>query len=168
MKNLATPNISAIVAMSSNQVIGNNNQLPWYLPADLKHFKMLTTGNIVLMGRKTFASIGKPLPNRINIILTRNLDFKAEGCVIIHEPQEAFNFIEKEKELFIIGGAEIYQEFLPYIHRIYLTLVHKEIIGDTYFPTLDSNEWQEMTRENHAVDEHHAIPYSFLTLERKG
>lgn len=162
------PLISAILAMSENRVIGKNNQLPWHLPADLTHFKTLTTGHPIIMGRKTYASIGKPLPNRTNIILTRDTTFKADNCLIVHSPQQALEQAtnRESKEIFIIGGAEIYQQLMPYTQRLYLTLVHDTVEGDTFFPPLNPTEWQELAREDYASDEKNRHDYSFITLAR--
>jgi dihydrofolate reductase len=162
---ISNPIVSAIVAMAENRVIGKNNQLPWHLPADLKHFKELTTGHSIIMGRKTYESIGKPLPNRENIILTRDKNYQAEGCKVVHAIEEAIKLAAHNKELFIIGGAEIYQQAMPYIHRIYLTVVHHYFEGDTYFPALN-NEWREISNERHEADEKNDYAFSFVVLER--
>jgi dihydrofolate reductase len=160
--------ISAIAAMGENRVIGDDNELPWYLPADLQHFKNLTSGHPILMGRKTYESIGRPLPKRTNFILTRNPNFQAEGCILVRSMEEA---IEKasampSKELFIIGGAEVYQQTLDFVSRIYLTIVHDQFEGDTYFPILAEGEWQQISSESHEEDEDNEYAYSFLVLER--
>lgn len=168
MKNTNRPLISAIVAMAKNRVIGKNNQLPWHLPADLKHFKLITTGHPILMGRKTYESIGKPLPNRTNIVLTRDKSYHAPGCLVVNSLDEAIKFAESEenKEIFIIGGAEIYRQLLGAIERIYLTVVQHEFEGDAYFPELDQKEWKEIEREEHGADEKNEYGYSFIILER--
>lgn len=163
-----SPKISAIAAMSENRVIGDDNQLPWHLPADLKHFKAITSGHPILMGRKTFESIGRPLPNRTNIIITRNHAFQAPGCVVIQSIDEA---VEKAKEIgsdeiFIIGGAEVYKQLLPRIEKIYLTIVHDEFEGDAFFPELNSSEWVETERVKHDEDEDNEFGYSFVVMER--
>lgn len=162
------PIISAIVAMGENRVIGKDNQLPWRLPADLKHFKQLTIGNAILMGRKTYESIGRPLPNRINLIISRNPHYVAEGCTVVSSFEEALQkaTIEKCRELFIIGGSEIYQLLLPYTERLYLTIVHHLFAGDAYFPELNKTEWKEIERADLAADTENAYSYSFLMLAR--
>src|SRR3990167_5726591 len=161
--------ISAIVAMSENNVIGKNNQLHWHLPADLQHFKAITTPHTILMGRKTFISIGKPLPNRINIVMTKDHAFRAEGCILVHSIEEARKWAIDHhlKEIFNIGGSTIYQQWMPYLDRIYLTIVHDQFAGDTYFPALNTHEWQEITRETHPADAVNPYAYSFLELTKK-
>lgn len=167
MSHAKRPMLSAVIAMAENRVIGKNNQLPWRLPADLKHFKAITIGHAVLMGRKTYESIGKPLPQRTNIVLTRNPRFVAPGCLVVTSSEEAIQYAKSEnKEIFIIGGAEIYQQLLPEIQRIHLTLIHHHFAGDTYFPELNPHEWQEVENISHASDQENAYAYSFLTLER--
>ncbi len=163
--------ISAIAAMSDNRVIGRENQLPWRLPADLQHFKALTTGHPVLMGRKTYESIGKPLPNRTNIILSRQPHFQVPGCIVVTSFDEALKKIssehpEKKEELFIIGGADIYRQLLPYTHRLYLTIVHHHFEGDAYFPEIDSSQWKEIEHIHHAANQENAFAYSFIVLTR--
>ncbi len=160
--------ISAIVAMGKNRVIGNQNQLPWHLPADLKHFKTITTGHPIIMGRKTYESIGKPLPNRTNIVVTRDPSFRAEGCIIVSSIQKAISEAEQNenKELFIIGGAEIFNASLPLIKRIYLTIIDHPFDGDVFFPELDVN-WKRRSAEEHKKDEQNAYDYTFLMLERE-
>jgi dihydrofolate reductase len=163
-----TPTIAAIVAMSENRVIGHDNHLPWYLPADLKHFKTLTTGHPILMGRKTYESIGRPLPNRTNIIITGNSAFKAPGCVIIHSMDEAIEYAisSGNDTIFIIGGANVYQQCLPYVSRIHLTVVHHTFVGDAFFPEINLNEWKEITSDTHKADENNEYSYTFSVLER--
>lgn len=161
--------ISAVVAMAKNRVIGKDNKLPWHLPADLKHFKTITTGHPILMGRKTYESIGRPLPNRTNIIITRDANYKAADCIVVTSIEEAINAATKTaaEEIFIIGGAEVYQQLLTSIQRIYLTIVQDEIDGDAYFPALDMREWKEVAREEHKADEQNKHDYWFLRLERR-
>ena len=156
--------ISAIVALSENRAIGKNNQLPWHLPADLKHFKQITMGKAILMGRKTYQSIGRALPGRTNIILTSDKNFQAENCVIIHSIEQALQITQDE--LCVIGGAEIYQQMLPYIQRIYMTVVHHVVDGDTYFPELNPAEWKEIEKTDYEADEKNNHAYRFLLLER--
>lgn len=160
--------LSIIVAVAENGVIGHNNQLIWHLPEDLKMFKRLTSGHPIIMGRKTFESIGKPLPNRTSIIITKNPEFQIEGCITVHSLEEAIeaaNEIE-ENEAFIIGGAEIYRLALPFVDTIYLTEVHHSFEGDTFFPAIDKDIWEEVNRTDHDVDEKHLYKYSFVELEK--
>ena len=160
--------IAAIVAMSENRVIGINNQLPWHLPADLRHFKELTTGHAILMGRKTYESIGRPLPNRLNIVMTRNRDYQAPGCCVVGTLDEAIHKTKEEGKstLFIIGGAEIYSLLLPFVTELYLTIVHHTLDGDAVFPVLTTTDWVETERIDHPADEKNMFAYSFLTLIR--
>ncbi len=157
----------AIVAMSENRVIGKDNKLLWHLPADLAHFKRVTMGKPILMGRKTFESIGRPLPGRCNVIITRNKDYHAEGCVIVNSPHTALEAVADSDEAFVIGGAELYQLLLPKVQRIYLTVVHHHFNGDAYFPEIDLTEWTESHRIDHKADEKNNYPFSFVMLERK-
>lgn len=155
--------IKIIVAMSKNRVIGNNNELIWKLSSDLKRFKDITTNNHVVMGRKTYESIGKPLPNRRNIIITRNLEYEADGCIIVSSLEEAL--LVTNNDCFIIGGGEIYNQSIELADRIYLTLVHKEFEGDTTFPEL-GKEWAKMDRKDFEADEKNEYDYSFIEYER--
>lgn len=153
--------------MAENRVIGVNNTLPWRLPADLKHFRRITTGHHVIMGRRNYESIGKPLPDRTNIVVTRNPSYCAPGCLVKHSFEDALASAKNDPEVFIIGGAEIYRQAFEYADRLYLTLVHAHIPGDTYFPPFDQDHWQEVSRERHEPDEknHHAC--TFLVYDRK-
>ena len=155
--------IKIIVAMSKNRVIGNNNELIWKLSYDLKRFKELTTGQSVVMGRKTYESIGRPLPNRRNIIITRNLEYEVEGCEIVSSLEEAL--LLTGSNCFIIGGGEIYKQSLEVADKIYLTLVHQDFEGDTQFPELNS-EWAKMDRKDFSADEKNQYDYSFIEYER--
>lgn len=157
--------ISLIVAMDENRLIGRGGQLPWKLPNDLKHFKALTLGKTVLMGRKTWDSLGKPLPQRENWVLTRDANFSATGCRKFHDLKTALT-AHRGGELMVIGGAELYRQTLPLAQRLYLTQVHAQLQGDTWFPDLDRAHWRESAREDHAADERHARAYSFIILER--
>tara|TARA_R110000772_G_scaffold216990_1_gene327412 strand:+ start:118 stop:633 length:516 start_codon:yes stop_codon:yes gene_type:complete len=164
--------LSLIVAMAQNRVIGINNNLPWHLSEDLKYFKRVTMGKAIIMGRKTYESIGKPLPGRTNIVVTRNQDYTADGVKVVHSLDEAIQLsenialIDGSEEAMLIGGAELYQQALSKAHRLYLTEVHAEVQGDAYFPDFDRNEWQETGREDfHAVDPN-PYDYSFIVLER--
>lgn len=158
--------ISIVVAISENKAIGKNNQLLWYLPADLKHFKSITTGHSVIMGRKTYESIGKPLPNRRNIIVTRQ-DITIAGCEVVKSIEGALALCAGEDEAFIVGGAEIYKQALHLTDRIYLTIVHQKFDADSFFPEINDDEWLETGREDHEPDEKNKLPYSFITLNRR-
>ena len=155
--------IKIIVATSKNKVIGNNNELIWKLSSDLKRFKELTTGHPVVMGRKTYESIGKPLPNRRNIIITRNLEYEVNGCEVVSSLEEAL--LLTNNDCFIIGGGEIYKQSLEVADKIYLTLVHQEFEGDTQFPELNK-EWAKMDRKDFSADEKNQYDYSFIEYER--
>lgn len=153
--------------MAENRVIGANNALPWRLPADLKRFRRLTTGHPVIMGRKNYQSIGRPLPERVNIVVTRNPSFQAPGCTVVPSLAGAFAAAGADDEIFIIGGADIYAQTLAHADRMYLTLVHAHVPGDTRFPSFDLAQWTEVERELHDADPAHAYAYSFVTLARQ-
>lgn len=157
--------ITIVVAISSNYAIGKNNQLLWHLPKDLKHFKDVTSGHTVIMGRKTFDSVGKPLPRRRNIVITRQ-EIKIEGCEVVNSLEAAIDLCKNEDEVMIVGGAEIYKQAMHITNRIYLTIVHHTFEADTFFPEIDYKEWKETAREDHEADEKHQFAYSFITLER--
>ncbi len=159
--------ISIIAAMGNDQVIGINNQLPWKLPADMKFFRSKTMGKPVLMGRKTYESIGKPLPGRTNIIITRDSGFHAEGCIVTHSIEEALQKADTKEEAMIIGGASLYKQVLPLAQRFYLTRVHADFKGDSYFPEFDLQEWTTIERTDHKADEQNAYDYSFLVMDKK-
>ena len=161
--------ISLIVAMDRNRGIGIENRLPWRLPDDMKRFRRLTMGHHLLVGRKTFASIGKALPGRTMIILTRNPAFTATGCLVVHSIEQAIEIARTrgENELFIGGGSELYRETIPLAARIYLTEVDAEMEVDTYFPELDLNQWNESHVEIHPADERHSQPILFRPKERR-
>ena len=159
--------ISLIVAMASNRVIGLNNKMPWHLSADLKKFKSITMGSPILMGRKTYESIGRPLPGRTNMIISRNLDYQQEGCLVFNDLKTAFTkAAESTDEIFIIGGSDLYKAILPMADTIYLTLINRDFEGDTFFPEIDLNEWSEVTREDIKDDPDTSFSYSFLKLEK--
>ncbi len=157
--------VSLIVAISQNGVIGANNKLPWSLPADLKRFKELTMGHPILMGRKTFESIGKPLPGRTNIVITRQKEFACCGAVTAPSLEKALEMCADASEVFVIGGAEIFRQALPPAGKIYLTLIHQDFDGDARF-TFDKNAWSEISRQDVPPDAANPYPYSFLTLEK--
>lgn len=161
--------LSLIAAVSENNVIGKGGTLPWHLPADLAHFRAITVGKPVIMGRKTFASIGRPLPKRQNIILTRDSDFHPEGCDVAHSLEDAIALAEENAtdEAMIIGGEQIYKAALSLADRMYLTLVHTYVEdGDAFFPEFDRREWQETERVEHPADEENSVSFSMVTYER--
>ena len=165
--------LSLMVAKASNRVIGRNNKLPWYLPNDLKYFKQVTFGKPVIMGGQTWDSLGKPLPGRTNIVITRQTDFQAEGAKVVATLDEAVTlaenvaFIEGQDEAVVMGGAEIYALALPQADRLYLTEVHAEVDGDTWFPEYDTSEWKEIGREDFSAEGPNPYDYSFVVYERK-
>ena len=161
--------ISAIVATAKNNVIGKDNQIPWYLPADLSYFKKTTLEHHLIMGRNCFRSIGRPLPKRTNIVVTRDPFFSADGVLVAHSIEEALGmaFDGGEVEVFIIGGGEIYRETTDLWDRIYLTEVDVEVDGDVFFPETNPEEWKEIWQELHQPDEKNEWAYTFRVLERK-
>jgi dihydrofolate reductase len=159
--------ISLVAAASDNNVIGKNGALPWKMPADMKFFKNLTTGHTVIMGRKTYESMGKPLAGRKNIVITRNKEFKAEGCIVLNSLDQAFEVLGSEAELFVIGGADIYNTVLFRADKIYLTRVHGTFDGDAYFPQITDSEWVEIKSSTFPADEKNPYPYTFIELARK-
>jgi dihydrofolate reductase len=160
------PRISLIVAMANNHVIGINNTLPWYLPADLKHFKALTMGHHIVMGRKTFESIGKPLPGRTSVVITRNVNYSVPGVIVVNSLEAAISSCSDDVEIFVIGGAELYRQAISLADRIYLTEIDANFSGDVHFTELDSGLWQETERVAHAPDEKNIFPYQFVIYDR--
>ena len=160
------PLVSLLVAVAENGVIGRDNTLPWHLSDDLRRFKALTLGKPMLMGRKTFESIGKPLPGRTSLVLSRSRDWARPGATVVRSLEEALERAGAVPELVVIGGAEVYRLALPHAQRIYLTRVHAEIPGDTVLPPLDATAWRETEREFHAADARHAHAFTFIVLER--
>jgi dihydrofolate reductase len=158
--------ISIIVAMARNRTIGINNTLPWRCPEDLKHFKSLTMGHHMIMGRKTFDSIGKPLPGRTTVVVTRNRELKIEGCIVTHTLDEAIAACAGDEEIFIVGGAELYTQALPLADTIYLTEIQQDIIGDAHFPPFNQNAWREVKREVRVQETPQPLTYHFVTLQR--
>lgn len=156
--------ISFVVAMDENRAIGKDNDLPWYLPNDLKHFKKTTMGKPIVMGRKTYESIGKPLPGRENIVVTRDHSYEAEGTTIVHSVNEVLQ-IDAE-EICVIGGSEIFKQFLPVADRLYITVIHHIFDADTYFPELNDNEWKEVSRTAGIVDEKNKYAHEFVVYEK--
>ena len=164
---LVQPRICLLAAIAANRVIGRNNALPWHLPADLKRFKALTMGHPVLMGRKTHDSIGKPLPGRRNLVITRNRDYSAPGCEIVHSLDEAIAACRGAADIFVIGGAELYLESLPRAHSLEFTEIRAEFEGDAWFPEFSTTEWHEIAREAHSDDAGAPFGYDFVRYERK-
>ncbi|WP_285766061.1 dihydrofolate reductase [Peribacillus sp. SI8-4] len=160
--------ISLIVAMDQNRVIGNDNQLPWHLPADLQYFKKVTLGHPIIMGRKTFESIGRVLPGRENVIVTRNRDFKGTGCVVLHDISQIQTYADdRDGEVFVIGGAEIFKDVLRFADRLYITEIHETFQGDTFFPVIDENVWEKISSIQGTVDEKNRFAHDFIILQKK-
>ena len=165
--------ISLIAAVSKNGVIGKNNDLPWHLPDDMRYFMETTRGHHVILGRKNYDSLPKkyrPLPHRINIVVTHQKEFVAPECLVVHSVASALDIATKngEREVFVIGGAEIYKEVFPLAQRLYLTEIHAEIDGDIFFPDFDKTAWKEKSRSPHPADARHAHAFDFVIYERKG
>jgi len=158
---------SLVVAVAQNGVIGRANALPWRLPADLAHFKRVTMGHPVVMGRRTYQSIGKPLPGRHNIVVTRNAHFAAPGCTVVNSLGDAWQAAGDAEEICVIGGTTIFEETLPLADVIHLTEVEAEVDGDTYFPAFDRGAWREIEIARHSADERNAYPVRILRLERR-
>ena len=159
--------ISLIVAMASNRAIGLNNQMPWHLSADLKKFKKITMGAPILMGRKTYESIGRPLPGRTNIIISRNPSHSQPGCLVFNDIDKALASCGDAEEVFVIGGSDFYKSMLPVADTLYLTQIHREFPGDTFFPEIDADQWIEVEREDIQDDSDVESSYSFLKLEKR-
>lgn len=160
--------ISIVVAMDKNRLIGRNNELPWHLPADLAYFKKVTMGKPIVMGRKTHESIGRPLPGRDNIIITRNSEFNVEGCIIVHTVDDILKLANgTTSELCVIGGSEIFKEVLPYTDRLYITEIDYSFDGDTYFPEIDHTEWELISREQGSSDEKNPYTFFYNIYDRK-
>ncbi len=160
--------VSAIVATDERGGIGLGGRLPWYLPNDLKRFKALTMGKPIVMGRRTFDSIGRALPGRRNIVVSRRPDLAIDGCSVVPSFVAALGVVADAAEVCVIGGAEVYQLALPVTDLVHLTKVHATVDADTFFPALDAADWKEIAREDHPADERHAYAYSFVTLQRTG
>lgn len=161
-------NLSIVAAMAENRVIGCANELPWEMPADMKKFRELTAGNPIIMGRKTFESIGKVLPGRKNIVVSRKAGLIIDGCDVASSMEEALEFVAQEmaEEACVIGGEQIYKLALPKADRIYLTIIHADIEGDAYFPEIPEKKWQIVSEVRHEADEENPYPYTFLTYDR--
>lgn len=158
--------LSCIVAVSENGVIGRKNGLPWKLSADLRRFKQLTTGHAIIMGRKTFDSIGRPLPNRTSIVMTRDLGYESPGVVVVHSFDQAVAACEDQQEAFVIGGEAVFREALPRSQRLYLTRVHKNVEGDAYFPEAELAGWKLLQQERHPEGDKNDYPFTFCVYER--
>lgn len=158
--------LSLIVAKAENNVIGKDNKLLWHLPEDLKRFKNLTTGHTIIMGRKTFESLGRVLPNRKHVVFTQNPNFKVgdANVKVVHSLQDIQEYVEDKNENFVIGGEKIYNLLMPYVSKMYITEIHKDFDGDTFFPNVDLESWKEVSREKMKADD---FDYDFLVYERK-
>jgi len=159
--------VTLIVAVADSGVIGHDNALPWHLPDDLKRFKRLTLGKPVVMGRKTFESIGKPLPGRQNIVVTRDANYQREGIMVVHGVDAALEAAAEQAEIMVIGGAELFRLFLPLASRVHLTCVHGDIAGDVKWPPLDVREWKVVESERHETDERHIYAMTFEVWEKR-
>ena len=157
--------LSIIVAVAHSRVIGVNNTLPWHLPEDLKHFRALTTGHHIIMGRKTYESLGRLLPGRTTVIVTRNANYTLEGALVAHSLEAAIALCQNDAEAFVIGGAELYQDGLKFADKLYMTEVDLEVAGDTFFPAIDMHQWQETSREAHISTQ--GLPFAYITYTRK-
>ncbi|HCI13271.1 MAG: diacylglycerol kinase [Gallionellales bacterium GWA2_60_142] len=162
-----TPRLAIIVAMAKNRTIGVNNTLPWRCPEDLKHFKTLTMGHHMVMGRKTYDSIGKPLPGRTTVVVTRNKELQIEGCLIAHTLEQAIAACAGDEAAFIVGGAELYAQARPLVDTLYITEIQQDIEGDAHFPAFDKTEWQEVSREMRAQETPQPLEYHFVCYRRK-
>lgn len=163
---VSRPIISMIAAMAKNRVIGKNNQMPWHLPADLQHFKKITLGKPIIMGRHTFESIGKPLPGRKNIVITSQQDYSFEGIEVFHSLDKAIDSLLDSEEIIIMGGGRIYQQMLVHADRLYLTHIDYEVEGDTFFPEYKSLGWDKISKETRSKDENNLYDCTFVTLQR--
>ena len=163
--------LSILVAMARNRVIGQNNQLPWHLPADLKHFKLLTMGKPIVMGRKTYESIGRPLPGRTNIVITHQTNYQAPGAIVVNSVADALQICKNtnmiNNESFMIGGENLFQQTLEICQRMYITEIQKDFDGDTFFPALNREDWKEVSRRHHPADERHKFAFDFVRYDKK-
>ena len=159
--------ITMIAAAAENDALGKDNDLVWHLPDDFKRFKDLTTGHHIIMGRKTFETFPKLLPNRTHIIITRKKDYTAEGCIVVHSMEEALNKVVNDDQPYIIGGGEIYKLGLPYADKIELTRVHGDFDADAFFPEVDPADWELIEEEHHPADDRHQCSFTYLTYLRK-
>lgn len=159
--------ITMIAAVAENNALGKNNELLWHLPDDFKRFKQVTSGHYIIMGRKTFESFPKPLPNRTHIVITRQKDYHPEGCIVVNTIEKALEISQKEAEVFIIGGGEIYNLALPFADKLDLTRVHDTFEADAFFPEFDAAQWQLISEEYHPKDERHQTDFTFQTFVKK-
>lgn len=162
------PNLSVIAALADNRVIGVDNRLPWRLPADLQHFKKVTMGKPMIMGRKTWESLPGLLPGRPHVVITRDAEYRAEGAQVVHSLQQALELYRDADELMLVGGANLYGQAIPLAARMYLTHVHASPEGDAFFPDFDASHWREIGREEGACDEKNTLSHTFVTLQRVG
>ena len=162
-----TPKISLIVAVAQNGIIGTGGTMPWHITEDFAHFKAVTLGHSVVMGRKTYESIGRPLPRRRNIVITRNTDLRIEGCEMAPSLEAAIEMCAGEEEVFVIGGGEIYRQAMPLAHKLYITHVGVSVVGDTRFPEIAPAEWQEVWREEWQRGKEFKHPFAFVNYERR-
>jgi dihydrofolate reductase len=158
--------VSIIVAMADNRAIGKDNELLWHLPDDFKHFKAITMAKPILMGRKTYQSIGRPLPGRKNIVVTRDAAFTADGVLVVNSIDAALDAAKEDAEVMVIGGASFYQQMLPLADRLYVTHVHHRFDADTFFPEIDADQWRLVEQTEHAADERHAFSFSFIEYQK--
>lgn len=158
--------VSLIAAMGENRVIGYNNDIPWRLPKEWQYVKKVTMGHPIIMGRKNYESIGRALPGRRNIILTRDQSYSAKGCEVFHTVQDVLTACEQEDEIFIFGGEQIYKLFLPFVEKMYITKIHAEFQGDTYFPEINDAEWNELSVQQGMTDEDNPYIYFYHVYER--
>ena len=159
--------VSLVVAHAENRTIGRSGRLPWHLPDDLKYFKRLTTNHTIVMGRRTYESIGRPLPNRRSIVISRDPAFRANGVEVARSLEKALAMAAGDDEVFIIGGAEVFERGIELADRIYLTMIHADVEGDVQFPPIDEAEWEAVKRQYHAADDRHAYAFTFITYQRK-
>ncbi|MFT4575259.1 MAG: dihydrofolate reductase [Polaribacter sp.] len=161
--------ITIIAAIANNNALGKDNDLIWYLPADLKRFKKVTTGHHILMGRNTYESIGKPLPNRTTVIITRNSNYKAEGCIVVNSIEKAIEVAKEDEHVFVIGGAQIYKQAMEadLVDQLDITLVHQNFEADVFFPEIKTAIWKEASRENFEADEKNTYNYSFISYKKR-
>ncbi|MCF8232621.1 MAG: dihydrofolate reductase [Bacteroidales bacterium] len=158
---------SIIAAMDRNRVLGQNNDIPWHIPHDLKRFKQITSGHTVIMGRKTFESLPGPLPKRRNIVITSREDYSPPGVEVVKSIEDSIKIADKKQENFVAGGANIYEQFLPFADKLYLTFIDAAYEGDTYFPVIDLSQWYLMEEEHHVTDDDKQIPFRYKTYQRK-
>ncbi len=161
--------LSLVAAMANNNVIGSENRLLWHMPVDLKHFKDLTMGHTLITGRKTFESIGGPLKGRKTIVVTRNKNYDAKGCLVVHSIKDALKAVKREKEVFVAGGSEIYEQTIGLYHTrcLYITRIYANFDGDAFFPDIDTGKWELRSMEEHEADEKNKYPYAFMTYKKK-